>query len=241
MFRTRVVGQACFFATLLMSGSAIGQEQSSSTETEVEPAIDAAEAEGNLLQSIRQITFEGRRAGEGYFSSDGTRMVFQSERESGNPFYQIYLTDLETGDIERVSPGSGKTTCAWIHPDGERVLFASTQDDPEAVRKQQQELDMRASGEQRRYAWDYDENFELYETVPGSGQYKRLTDARGYDAEGSYSPDGRQIVFASNRAAYEKELTGKAKEMFAIDPALRALGVSVRVLFAKRNTASGST
>ena len=60
-------------------------------------------------------------------------MVFQSERDPRNPFYQIYLTDLETGDIERVSPGFGKTTCAWIHPSGEKVLFASTQDDPEAA------------------------------------------------------------------------------------------------------------
>lgn len=213
----RLVGRSCVFAILLMVGPALAQEEPSTSDSESE--IDAAAAEGELLQSIRQITFEGRRAGEGYFSSDGTRMVFQSEREPGNPFYQIYLTDLETGDIERVSPGSGKTTCAWIHPDGKKVLFASTHDDPEAVQKQQQELDMRASGKERRYAWDYDENFELYETVPGSGQYKRLTNARGYDAEGSYSPDGRQIVFASNRAAYEKELTGKAKEMFAIDPA----------------------
>ena len=35
--------------------------------------------EGKLLGDIRQLTFEGRRAGEGYFSADGTRMVFQSE------------------------------------------------------------------------------------------------------------------------------------------------------------------
>src|SRR5205823_13609748 len=32
----------------------------------------------------------------------------------------------------------------------------------------------------------------------GSG-LKRLTNAKGYDAEGSYSPNGTQIVFCSNR------------------------------------------
>ncbi|NIR58063.1 MAG: hypothetical protein GWO02_00350, partial [Gammaproteobacteria bacterium] len=61
----------------------------------------------------RQLTFEGRRAGEGYFSADGSALIFQSEREPGNPFYQMYLMDLETGDVRRVSPGHGKTTCGW--------------------------------------------------------------------------------------------------------------------------------
>jgi Tol biopolymer transport system component len=83
--------------------------------------------EARLLTKTRQLTFAGRRAGEGYFSADGTRLIFQSEREPDNPFYQIYLMDLETGDTTRVSPGIGKTTCAWIHPHAAKVLFASTQ------------------------------------------------------------------------------------------------------------------
>ena len=63
-------------------------------------------------------------------------MVFQSEREPDNPFFQIYLMDFTTGDMQRISPGIGKTTCAWIHPDGKQVLFASTHEDPEAQQKQ---------------------------------------------------------------------------------------------------------
>ena len=51
-------------------------------------ALDSREAE--WITNARQLTFEGRRAGEGYFSADGRRLVFQSEREPGNPFYQIY-------------------------------------------------------------------------------------------------------------------------------------------------------
>ena len=88
-----------------------------------------------FLKNPRQLTLEGRRSGEGYFSADGRKLVFQSEREPGNPFYQIYLMDLETGDTTRVSPGCGKTTCAWVHPDGKRVLFASTHDDGAAQAK----------------------------------------------------------------------------------------------------------
>lgn len=187
--------------------------------TAPESEAQDASAESRWISDVRQLTFEGRRAGEGYFSADGRRMVFQSEREPGNPFYQIYVMDLTTGDVQRISPGFGKTTCAWIHPDGDRVLFASTHGDPEAREKQQQEIELRQSGRQRRYAWDYDPTFEIYHWDADTGDYTQLTDARGYDAEGSYSPDGSQIVFASNRQAYQRQLSERESEQFRIDPA----------------------
>ena len=161
------------FAFIAAPASAVDTDsQSPQKSAEQRQKESAAKLESELISDVQQITFEGRRAGEGYFSRDGRRMVFQSERDPANPFYQIYLTDLETGDIEKVSPGNGKTTCAWIHPDGDRVLFASTHDDPEVVEKQKEELELRASGKERRYAWDYDETFELYDappTAPTSG------------------------------------------------------------------------
>lgn len=184
-----------------------------------EDAAKATELQANLLGDIRQLTFEGRRAGEGYFSADGTKMVFQSEREPGNPFFQIYLMDRETGDVNRVSPGIGKTTCAWIHPDGEKVLFASTQYDPNATRKQSEELEFRASGKERRYSWDYDQTYDIVEFDSATGEYKRLTKEAGYDAEGSYSPDGKLVCFASNRRAYAGELNEEEQKLFEVDPA----------------------
>ncbi|MFG0290613.1 MAG: M28 family peptidase [Rhodopirellula sp. JB044] len=198
----------------------------SAQETVVAGVADKTGAcEADLLTNTRKLTWEGRRAGEGYFSADGSKMVFQSERDPSNPFYQIYLTDLETGDLRRISPGFGKTTCAWIHPEGDRVLFASTHEDEKAVAKQEEEIALRESGEQRRYSWDYDPNYELYAAdldaiEEGSTKgLRRLTDAEGYDAEGSYSPDGSLIVFASNREAYHRELTPREKEQFETDPA----------------------
>src|SRR5262245_19059558 len=73
-------------------------------------------SERDFLSRIRRLTIEGRRSGEGYWSKDGRQLVFQSEREPGNPFYQIYLMDMETGNTTRVSPGTGKTTCSFINP-----------------------------------------------------------------------------------------------------------------------------
>ena len=177
----------------------------------------AKAAEAVFLSGTRQLTLEGRRAGEGYFSADGQQLIFQSERDPENPFFQIFRLNLDTGDVNRVSPGHGKTTCAWIHPDGKRVLFASTHDDPAAVVKQKEELERRASGNERRYSWDYDEHYELYEYDPATGSYQNLTQAEGYDAEGSYSPDGQLIAFASNRFGYD--LTSqKDIEQFERDP-----------------------
>jgi Tol biopolymer transport system component len=170
-----------------------------------------------LLSKTRQLTFEGARAGEGYFSQSGQKLVYQSENHAGNPFYQIYLLNLQTGENKIVSTGLGKTTCAWIHPNETWVLFSSTHLDPNASKKQTAELAERESGKTRKYSWDYDRHYDLFNIDTSSGKSTRLTSAEGYDAEGSYSPTGDKIVFASNRNAYSKQLTANEKEIFERD------------------------
>ena len=186
----------------------------------VEPGALAQGAyqERDFLSRIRRLTVEGRRAGEGYWSKDGTKLVFQSEREPGNPFYQIYLMDLSSGDVTRVSPGMGKTTCSFINPVTGDIEFASTHHDPTSKTQQEEELKFRASGQERRYSWDYDPEMEIYVRNAKTGAYKRMTNARGYDAEGSYSPDGRWIVFSSNREAYSRQLSAAEKKQLETDP-----------------------
>src|SRR3954468_16103052 len=82
--------------------------------------------ERDFLTRIRRLTVEGLRAGEGYWAPDGKRLVFQSEREPGNPFYQIYVMDLATAETKLISPGIGKTTCAFFRPGTDEIEFAST-------------------------------------------------------------------------------------------------------------------
>lgn len=180
---------------------------------------DAAK-EARFLTNTRQLIYEGKRSGEGYFSPDGKRIIFQSEREAGNPFYQIYTLDLESGDSRRVSPGIGKTTCAFFQPGTDRVIFASTHEDPEAAAKQKAELEMRASGKQRRYSWDYDATMDIYSAKSDGTDIVNLTKSPGYDAEGSFSPDGKQIVFCSLRSAFPLEkLTPEERAHYDKDPA----------------------
>ena len=193
--------------------------------------------EAQLVHNIRQLTFAGRRAGEGYFSPDGARLIFQSERQPDNPFFQIYVMNRLTGQTHRVSPGIGKTTCAWFHPSQDTVLFASTHEDPEAAKKQQAELEERRAGTQRRYEWDFDEQYDLFEVPLNGGELRKLTSAKGYDAEASWSPNGEFIAFASNRHAYVTTLSAEEKERFQQDPSsqmdiylMRADGSDVRRL-----------
>lgn len=74
--------------------------------------------------------------------------------------------------------------------------------DPDALAKQKAELDFRVAGKERRYSWDYDEHMDIFLARRDGSEILQLTSAQGYDAEGSFSPDGRLIVFTSLRDAY---------------------------------------
>jgi Tol biopolymer transport system component len=162
--------------------------------------------EGQSLSNVRQVTSGYVKAGEGYFSPDGKQIIYQAQ-PLDYPFYQIYIQSLgETGKPARpwrVSTGRGRTTCAYFAPDGNHVLFASSHLDPqldqtEAAERKQQEED-RKSGARRRYKWDFDPYMDIFEATPDGKITRRLTDAKGYDAEGAYSRDGKQIAFCSDR------------------------------------------
>jgi Tol biopolymer transport system component len=122
-------------------------------------------------------------------------------------FYQIYTQPLAEGDDRPkatiLSTGRGRTTCSYFAPDGKSILFASSHLDPNLKQTEekevaQQEEDKR-SGKRRRYQWDFDPYMDLFAADLDGNNLRRLTDTPGYDAEGAYTPDGKQIVFCSDR------------------------------------------
>lgn len=213
------LGFICGLAGILISsGYLLASNSAHPTAPAATAQFQNPTQDPGLMAGMRQLTFQGPRAGEGYFSRDGKKMIFQSERQSDNPFYQIFLMDMNSGKINRVSTGSGKTTCAWIHPTQKKVMFASTHLDPQFKQKIQQELEARHSSQKGKYSWSYDEYFDIFETDWNGKNIKRLTKEKGYDAEGDYSPDGKKIVFASNRTGYTETLTPEDKKIFEQDP-----------------------
>ena len=158
--------------------------------------------EGKHLSNIRQVTRGMQKAGEGYFSPDGQSIVYQAV-PLDYMFYQIYTQPLSGGRPKLISTGRGRTTCSYYSPDGSRLLFASSHLDPkltetEAAEQKQIEEDKKA-GVRRRYKWDFDPYTDIVEADLDGKIIRRLTDAKGYDAEGAWSKDGKRIAFCSDR------------------------------------------
>jgi Tol biopolymer transport system component len=106
---------------------------------------------------------------------------------------------LAGGQPKMVSTGRGECTCAYFHPNGRKILFASTHLNPDLKdpdNPDQQRGYQRAGG---RYAWTFHPGMDIFEADLDGSNLKRLTTEVGYDAEGAYSWDGKKIAFSSNR------------------------------------------
>lgn len=203
----------------------------------VDLSTKISDVKNTIVSDSKQITFVGPRSGEGYYSADGKKMIFQSEREPGNPFYQMYLLDIASGATEKISTGSGKTTCGWVHPNGKTVMWSSTHLDKDFKQKVKEEYADREKPVKGKYSWSFDDKFEIFSSDIHGKNIKQLTKTPGYDAEGSYSPDGKYIAFASNRNAYNKKLSDEDKKKLAQDASyfmeiyiMNADGTNVRQL-----------
>ena len=154
------------------------------------------------LRNARMITHGGENA-EAYFSWDGKKITFQSTRE---PFKcdQIFSMNLDGSNLQLISTGKGRTTCSYFTPDGKRIIYASTHlgspDCPPVADRS------------KGYVWAIYPDFDIFSAKTDGTDLKRLTNAKGYDAEGVVSPDGKKILFTSARDGdldlYEMNIDG---------------------------------
>lgn len=190
------------------------QDSAAAKPTE-DPALWRA-AEAATLSGQTQLTFPERflKAGEAYFSPDGTRIIFQAvetppEGGKSADFYSMYVARLhraEDGamslaDIIRVSPDDSANTCGWFeHAKPGFVIFGSTLTAPSS-----QEVPgyQRGSG---KYKWQFPPEMRVVEvdlsqmTRPAHlEQPPRVIagDGTAYCAECSTSADGRWLLYCT--------------------------------------------
>ena len=138
--------------------------------------------------NLRQLTFGGQNA-EAYWSADGNWLTFQGSHDS-MPCDQQWVMKKDGSHLRRISTGGGKTTCGYFYDHDRRVFFASTH----GASAQCPPVPDYSQG----YVWGLDD-YDIYSTRPDGSDLQRLTNSPGYDAEGTLSPDGRTIVFTSER------------------------------------------
>ena len=97
-----------------------------------QPARDSVlYANEKHFKNIKQLTFGGDNA-EAYWSYDGKMLVFQRTAvKDGLLCDQIFYGKVPQGKDEKfsykmISPGKGRTTCAFFTKDNKHVIYAST-------------------------------------------------------------------------------------------------------------------
>lgn len=155
------------------------------------------------FKNIKQLTFGGENA-EAYFSTNGKQLIFQSKRD-GHGCDRIYSMNIDGSATKQVSNGEGRTTCAYYFKGGKRIIYASTHSGgkdcpPEPDRS-------------KGYVWPVYNDYELYTAKADGTDIQRLTNVPGYDAEATVSPDGKKIIFTSERDGdldlYSMDIDGK--------------------------------
>jgi TolB protein len=191
--------RASLFALALLVPTSLLNAQSSTVNATTQsvtsvPANLLYPGEEKHLRNVRQLTFGGQNA-EAYFSIDDKLLSFQHQG-NGVPCDQIYTMPVDTPDGKPATPklissGKGRTTCSYIFPSGDRLLYSSTDaTNPECPPKPDYS---------HGYVWPIYSSYKIYTAKLDGGDRKLLTDAPGYNAEATISRDGKRIVFTSTR------------------------------------------
>ena len=140
------------------------------------------------FKNLRQLTYSGENA-EAYFNSDGGKLIFQAH-DGDSLCDQIYIMDIYTRSTKMVSTGNGVTTCSFFqYPNDNAFIYASTHlSDVNCPPKPDYS---------RGYVWKLYEGYDIFKASLDGSNIERLTNTEGYDAEATFSFDGKKIIYTS--------------------------------------------
>jgi TolB protein len=170
------------------------------------------------FKNIQQLTFGGDNA-EAYWSYDGKSLIFQKTAPAiGLPCDQIFIGKVPTRPQEifltkMVSTGKGRTTCAFLLPGGKRFVYASTHLGADTCPPVPDRAKLG-----NRYIWPLYNTYDIFLADTSGKIIKQLTTSKGYDAEGTLSPDGKKMIYCSDKSGdlelYVMDLkSGKEKQV----------------------------
>lgn len=135
------------------------------------PEIYVANIDGT---NVRRITDHPERDIRPQWSRDGTELLFNSARDYADPKgqqFELYSVRLSDGHLRRMTTDGALNTIASYSPDGSRIL----------LRK------------------EIEKNSEIYVMDADGANARNLTNHPAYESWPAWAPDGRSIVFSSNR------------------------------------------
>lgn len=169
------------------------------------------------LRNVQQLTFGGDNA-EAYWSYDSKYIVFQrTNPKEGIMCDQIFYGKVpEPGkpfEYKALSSGKGRTTCAFFMKDGKHIIYASTHLGADTCPPVP---DRKKYG--NKYIWPLYDSYDIFMADLNGKIVKQLTHSKGYDAEGTLSPDGKKMIYTSDKDGdidlYIMDLkTGKEKRV----------------------------
>ena len=202
---------------LLISGAVLFSFTGKVSPMELVSTDSLRYADEKNLRNIQQLTFGGDNA-EAYFSFDDQWIIFQKTNpKEGITCDQMFIGKVpapgEKFTYKMVSTGKGRTTCGAFTKDGKHVIYASTHlgssDCPPVPDR---------SKYGNKYIWPLYDSYDIFMADYNGKIVKQLTNAKGYDAEATLSPDGKKMLYTSTKSG-DLELwimdlkTGKEKQV----------------------------
>ena len=154
--------------------------------------------EESHFSNVQQLTFGGDNA-EAYFSYDGKWIIFQRTNQKEG----LYCDQMFIGKVPKagnkfsykmVSTGKGRTTCGFFTRDGKHVIYASTHLGSEVCPPVP---DRSKYG--NKYIWPLYDSYDIFMADLNGKIVKQLTHSKGYDAEATLSPDGKKMIYTSDK------------------------------------------
>jgi TolB protein len=143
-----------------------------------DPEIYVMDADGS---QARRLTAVPGRDAHPYWSPDGSKIVFQSPRENGHT--RIFLMNADGSAQRAITKNEGFCGVPVWSPDGRTIVFQCTSD-----------LARTAA----------DAPWKLFAVAADGGEPRQLTAGPGNDQVPNWAPDGRRLVFYSNRSGIDQ-------------------------------------